>query len=101
VIGLLLWIPLLTRTVVTFSMVTLMANVTQDGNAIRNAHANIKFATCFYVMGFENIWNWTENEGATEVPIKFGSTIHPAVTFFLEILWTTIWWGMALYTLFY
>ena len=98
VVGLMLWIPLLTRTVVTFNALALFANVTRNGKAINHAHTNVQFATTFYLMGFANIWNWTQNDGATNIPTYFQSNARSIALFSLELLWTTIWWAMALYT---
>jgi hypothetical protein len=59
----------------------------------------VQYATTFYLMGFSNIWNWTDSDGATQVPMYFQSNMHSAILFSLDLLWTSIWWGMALYTL--
>lgn len=83
----------------TFNVVALFANVTRNGKAIERAHFNVQFATTFYMRDYTNIWNWTESDGATNVPNSFLSNKQSIAQFAMELLWTTIWWGMALYTL--
>jgi len=99
IIGFLLWVPLLIRTIVTFNMVTLFTIVTQNGKAIKHVHANMKFATVFYLTGFANIMNWTDEDELTDIPMSFETTTRALVQFALELSWTAAWWGMLLYSL--
>lgn len=101
IIGLALWIPLLARTVMAFNLIMFFTIVTQDGRAITQAHKNVKLATTFYIAGFYNILDWTNEEEITRVPnlYELNHEIGSFTLFLLEILWTGIWWSLFLYSI--
>jgi hypothetical protein len=97
IVGLILWIPFLVRSVMTFNGAMIFATVTRDEHRLHSARERIDTATVFYLVGFRNIQEFT-----TEDPVDL-PTAQPSTDggwalfagFLLELCWTGMWWSVV------
>jgi hypothetical protein len=93
IVGLVVWIPLLLRSVLGFTLTILLANLTRWKPSA--AGQALERAMSFYADGFRRIFRTfddapeSSHTGATPDLLRFG----------LEMLWTAIFWGSAIWTI--
>jgi len=102
VIGLIMWIPMLTRGIAIYSLsLSYAAVVNAKPSYMKRRDSELKQATKFYLVGFKRIFEMFKSrnteyeeriEGQKEEKMKIG-------VFILELLWTSVFWTGFLYLL--
>ncbi|MBT3039182.1 MAG: hypothetical protein KME37_09615 [Candidatus Thiodiazotropha sp. (ex Codakia orbicularis)] len=96
-VGLLLWIPFLVRTIISFNWFTIYSAVTKDQEPLRRSRATIEFAQGFYISGFKTIEAYTEDKLPQGYETNQTMDVHGFGRFVLEVIWAALWWVVTLY----
>jgi hypothetical protein len=96
IIGLLSWIPLLTRTIV-IAVGGVLASVF-TGADISPIRASLEMAVSFYAAGFARIRNLMD-EDASMRPVRMRDGELDIIRLLLETLWAVVFWGGAIWVL--
>jgi hypothetical protein len=103
VIGLILWIPLLTRMIAYFSSAVAMESLTKTD--IRHAQQRLNFAIEFYIQGFRKIIDVLAKKDSAEIELNNATHNLGWSEYFkrvgIEIIWTIIFWSSAIATFLY
>ncbi len=97
VAGLLLWIPFIARSVIAFNSAMIFATVTRDTAKLTNARNALDVATIFYVLGFQNIHDFTQPDACDLPAPQSGGRKANLAGFTLELTWTVCWWALVIY----
>lgn len=96
VIGIILWIPLLSRTIFTYTFV-LSASMFTTAPVARSAHA-LEFASSFYVEGFRKIISSLYEKAPEKEKPAYASTLdfNSVIAIITNSIWTMIFWGFLI-----
>lgn len=99
VVGFALWVPFLVRTVLMFNGAMIYATVTRHRGRLQAARQMLDVATTFYLLGFRNIREWTDDQPPPDAP-EFSLAMSPLklLAYFLgELFWAVSIWCLLLY----
>jgi len=98
VFGMILWLPLLTRTMAYFTAMVALSSFSRKLD-ILEAQKRLDFAIEFYVYGYRKVLAVMEREDLGEIthtppePIAYEGMVQ---TIALDVVWTLVFWGSAI-----
>jgi len=96
VIGFLFWIPLLVRTVATYTGLIVYSAIT--GADISHASMQLDSASAFYARGFSNIYSQASGTEEQRRALRHRrpltvDTTTTVIGFVMEVIWTLVFWA--------
>jgi hypothetical protein len=94
-LGFVLWVPLLVRNTVLLAGTVFYASLYRDNAKVMDAQDQVKFATRFYVLGFEHFLAFYRQRREPEQPVGLLEPLRTMTRgdFVVEGAWVVTVWG--------